>query len=71
MVKRTRINTNSSGKSAVTASSLIKLMDRMTRDDCKNSVGEFRDFVVMAQHHYERGMRWTSAVTQHHQILNN
>ena len=30
MVKITRINTNRSGKSAVTASSLVKLMDRMT-----------------------------------------
>ena len=51
MVKITRINTNKSGKSAVTASSLVKLMDRMTRDDSKNSVGAFRDFVVMAQNH--------------------
>ena len=71
MVKITRINTNRSGKSAVTASSLVKLMDGMTRDDSKNSVGAFRDFLVMAQNHYGRGMRWTSAVTQHHQILNN
>ena len=71
MVKITRINTNRSGISAVTASSLVKLMDRMTRDDSKNSVGAFRDFVVMAQNHYGRGMRWTSAVTQHYQILNN
>ena len=56
MVKITRINTNRSGKSAVTASSLVKLMDRMTRDDSKNSVGAFRDFLVMAQNHYGRGV---------------
>ena len=56
MVKITRINTNRSGKSAVTASSLVKLIERMTRDDCKNSVGAFRDFVVMAQNHYGRGV---------------
>ena len=71
MVKITRINTNRSGKSAVTASSLVKLMDRMTRDDSKNSVWAFRNFRVMAQNHYGRGMRWASAVTQPHQILNN
>ena len=54
MVKITRINTNRSGKSAVTESSLVKLMDRMTRDDRKHSVGAFRDFLVMAQNHYGR-----------------
>ena len=68
MVKITRINTNRSGKSAVTASSLVKLMDRMTRDDSKNSVGAFRDFVVMAQNHYGRGMRWTGDYHLKHQM---
>ena len=68
MVKITRINTNRSGKSAVTASSLVKLMDRMTRDDSKNSVGAFRDFVSMAQNHYGCGRRWMGDYYLMHQM---
>ena len=59
MVKITRIKEDGRGGTAVTTSSLDKLMDRMTKDDSRNTVGAFRDFVYMAQNHYGRGVRWS------------
>ena len=59
MVKITRIKEDGRGGTAVTTSSLDKLIDRMTKDDSRNTVGAFRDFVYMAQNHYGRGVRWS------------
>lgn len=59
MIKITRIKEDGRGGTAVTTSSLDKLIDRMTKDDSRNTVGAFRDFVYMAQNHYGRGVRWS------------
>ncbi|MGM9732719.1 MAG: VapE domain-containing protein [Prevotella sp.] len=43
-------------------------MERMTKDDSKNTVGTFRDFVSMAQDHYGHGRRWTGDYYLMHQM---
>lgn len=68
MVKITRIKEDGRGGTAVTTSSLDKLIDRMTKDDSRNTVGAFRDFVYMAQNHYGRGRRWTGDYYLMHQM---
>ena len=68
MVKITRIKYDKRGKTTLTASSLDKFMERMTKDDSKNTVGTFRDFVSMAQNHYGRGRRWTGDYYLMHQM---
>ena len=68
MVKITRIKEDGRGGTAVTTSSLDKLIDRMTKDDSRNTVGVFRDFVSMAQNHYGRGRRWTGDYYLMHQM---
>ena len=40
----------------------------MTKDDSKNTVGAFRDFVSMAQNHYGCGRRWTGDYYLMHQM---
>ena len=67
-VKITRIKEDGRGKTTVTTSSLDKLMDRMTKDDSRNTVGTFRDFVCLAQNHYGRGVRWSGDYHLMHQM---
>ena len=68
MVKITRIKYDRRGKTTLTASSLDKFMERMTKDDSKNTVLVFRNFVSMAQNHYGRGRRWTGDYYLMHQM---
>ena len=68
MVKITRIKYDRRGKTTLTASSFDKFMERMTKDDSKNTVGAFRDFVSMAQNHYGCGRRWTGDYYLMHQM---
>ena len=68
MVKITRIKYDRRGKTTLTASSLDKFMERMTKDDSKNTVLVFRNFVSMTQNHYGRGRRWTGDYYLMHQM---
>lgn len=68
MVKITRIKYDRRGKTTLTASSLDKFMERMTKDDSRNTVLVFRNFVSMTQNHYGRGRRWTGDYYLMHQM---
>ena len=68
MVKITRIKYDRRGKTTLTASSLDKFMERMTKDDSRNTVLVFRNFVSMTQNHYGRGRRWTGDYNLMHQM---
>ncbi|MCI6828166.1 MAG: DUF3874 domain-containing protein [Prevotella sp.] len=43
-------------------------MERMTKDDSRNTVLVFRNFVSMTQNHYGRGRRWTGDYYLMHQM---
>ena len=58
MVKFTRIKTNFNGKLAVTNWSATKLIEKISVDDSKLNVTQFRSFAIYTTNSIGQGERW-------------
>ena len=68
MVKFTRIKTNFNGKLAVTNWSATKLIEKISVDDSKLNVTQFRSFAIYTTNSIGQGERWPAQYDHLHNL---
>lgn len=68
MTRVTKLKKDTTGKVSTTPLSLDKLLERLTQDDSKCTIGLYRNYVAMQRREYGHGMRWLGEYTLMHRI---